>query len=155
MVSLLAGTIVISEACTLPAVGSDGLLAYRHCNKFALQIAGMKLEGDKAPPVQRHSAPIIAAGKPEEPVAKHVTAALRQSAPAPKVTLCLVALSSVMLVQGYVLKRPCAASWKIHVRYELLPTCMHAHAGFKIRRPQAICPTRLAAGLRAEVRHLR
>lgn len=56
---------------------------------FALQIAGMKLEGDKVPPVQRHSAPGPAPGKPEEPVAKHVTAPLRQSAPAPKVKLCL------------------------------------------------------------------
>ena len=51
-----------------------------------LQIAGMKLESEKAPPVQRHSAPTAAASKPEEPVAKHVTAALRQSAPAKKVT---------------------------------------------------------------------
>lgn len=54
-----------------------------------MQIAGMKLEGDKGLPVQRHSAPIPSAGKTEEPVAKHVTAALRQSAPAPKVQLCL------------------------------------------------------------------
>lgn len=79
----------------LSAVSSTGLcrVAYRYCSKSASQIAGMKLEGDKAPPVQRHSAPLIAAGKPEEPVAKHVTAALRQSAPASKVTLCFVALS--------------------------------------------------------------
>lgn len=55
----------------------------------------MKLESEKAPPVQRHSAPTVAAGKPEEPMAKHVTAALRQSAPASKVKLCLLLLRPV------------------------------------------------------------
>ena len=52
---------------------------------LVLQIAGMKLESEKAAPVQRHSAPTAAASKPDEPVAKHVTAALRQSLPAHKV----------------------------------------------------------------------
>ncbi len=59
------------------------------CEKVALcvlQIAGMKLETDNAPPVQRHSAPSAAIGNPEGPVQKLVTAALRQSAPAVKVT---------------------------------------------------------------------
>ncbi len=50
-----------------------------------LQIAGMKLETDTAPPVQRHSAPTAATTSPQGPVTKHVTAALRQSAPAVKV----------------------------------------------------------------------
>ena len=56
----------------------------------------MKLEGEKAPLEQRHSAPVVAAGKPEEPVAKHVTAALRQSAPASKVKLCFLLLCPVV-----------------------------------------------------------
>lgn len=60
----------------------------------------MKLEGEKAPPVQRHSAPIVAAGKPEEPVAKHVTAALRQSAPASKVRLCFLLICPVVNAIG-------------------------------------------------------
>ncbi|DBA95427.1 TPA: DNA-dependent ATPase protein rad54 [Trebouxia sp. C0006] len=51
---------------------------------FSCQIAGMKLETDNAPPVQRHSAPSAAIGNPEGPVQKLVTAALRQSAPAVK-----------------------------------------------------------------------
>ena len=51
-----------------------------------LQIAGMKLETDSAPPPQRHSAPTAATGDTEGPVPKHVTAALRQSAPAVKVS---------------------------------------------------------------------
>ena len=79
----------IEKHCKACKLGMTGLAFI----VFALQIAGMKLEGDKAPPVQRHSAPIPAAGKPEEPIAKHVTAALRQSAPAPKVKLCLCGAS--------------------------------------------------------------
>ena len=42
----------------------------------------MKLETDKAAPVQRHSAPTAATASPEGPVPKHVSAALRQSVPA-------------------------------------------------------------------------
>lgn len=114
--------------CCFSAVSNIGLytVAYRYCSKSALQIAGMKLEGDKAPPVQRHSAPLIAASKPEEPVAKHVTAALRQSAPAPKVTLCFVGTLFCMLVQGCIFMGPCATLWKVQVCCELLLTHMHA-----------------------------
>ena len=50
-----------------------------------MQIAGMKLDSEKPPPVERHSAPEAASARSEEPVAKHVTAALRQSAPGTKV----------------------------------------------------------------------
>ena len=50
---------------------------------IVMQIAGMKLETDSAPPAQRHSAPTPSAA--EGPVPKHVTAALRQSAPVIKV----------------------------------------------------------------------
>ena len=59
--------------------------------------------------MQRHSAPTVAAGKPEEPVAKHVTAALRQSAPASKVKLCFLLLCSVVnaaCLQGALRSRP-------------------------------------------------
>ena len=51
-----------------------------------MQIAGMKLDTDSAPPAQRHSAPTpSAAAAAEGPVTKDVTAALRQSAPVIKV----------------------------------------------------------------------
>ena len=50
-----------------------------------MQIAGMKLETDSAPPVQRHSALTPSAALAEGPLPKLVTAALRQSAPVIKV----------------------------------------------------------------------
>ena len=68
------------------SLAADKLLAAQMSECAMLQIAGMKLETDNAPPPQRHSAPTVATGNPEGPVPKHVTAALRQSAPAAKVS---------------------------------------------------------------------
>lgn len=85
---------------------------------FAAQIAGMKLEGDKAPPVQRHSAPAPATGKPEEPIAKHVTAALRQSAPAKKVR--------PSLKQGQLLH--CGHNFQFKYAFHVSYSCNHSCA---------------------------
>ena len=88
----------------------------------------MKLEGEKAPPVQRHSAPIVA-GKPEEPVAKHVSAALRQSAPASKVKLCFLLLCPVVkatwLHRALCSRANGSALWNMHVCWQAV-TDMHA-----------------------------
>ena len=70
-----------------------------------LQIAGMKLETDNAPPVQRHSAPSAATGNLEGPVQKLVTAALRQSAPAVKVTSQLLSHLLALIILSFDITR--------------------------------------------------
>jgi len=84
-----------------------------------LQIAGMKLETDNAPPVQRHSAPTAASGNPEGPVQKLVSAALCQSAPAVKVTSQLLSHFLALIIFSFDITRKsrlCCISCMTHMR---------------------------------------